>query len=404
MASVKAILYRSKKKTDGKHPIALRIIKDRKPAYLYLDWIDNKYWDDTKSKVKSSHLNYKRLNNLILKKLTQADDLILEFESNNRFYTGASILKLVKGNRKSISFIKYAEEYIDELEKTKKHSRASSDKARINRTKEFTNNRDFSFQEIDQAFLKKLRVFLISKHQSSERSVLNTYVVIRTIFNKAISEGIVDQKYYPFGKGKIQIKFPQTLKIGLSEDEITAIENLELKTGTTIWHSRNIFLFSFYLAGMRISDVLKIKWEAIQNDRLYYKMNKNSKADSVKLTSKILSLLYHYQKDKQSNTDFIFPELKKANLKDSKDVYNKTKTATKKFNKYLNEIAQLTEIDKKITCHIARHSFGNIAGDKISPQMLQKLYRHSNLSTTIGYQGNFIHKDADEALDSVLDF
>ncbi|GAA4276738.1 site-specific integrase [Aquimarina mytili] len=404
MASVKAILYRSKKKADGTHPIALRIIKDRKPAYLYLDWIGNKYWDDTKSKVKSSHLSHKRLNNLILKKLTQADDLILEFESNNRFYTGASILKLVKGNRKNISFFKYAEEYIEELEKTNKHSRASSDKARIKRTKEFTNNRDIAFQEIDQAFLKKLRVFLIAKHQSSERSVLNTYVVIRTIFNKAISEGIVDQKYYPFGKGKIQIKFPQTLKIGLSEDEITAIENLELKTGTTIWHSRNIFLFSFYLAGMRISDVLKIKWEAIQNDRLYYKMNKNSKADSVKLTSKILSLLSHYQKDKRSNTDFIFPELKKANLKDSKDVYNKTKTATKKFNKYLNELAQLAEIDKKITCHIARHSFGNIAGDKISPQMLQKLYRHSNLSTTIGYQGNFIHKNADEALDSVLNF
>ena len=52
--------------------------------------------------------------------------------------------------------------------------------------------------------------------------------------------------------------------------------------------------------------------------------------------------------------------------------------------------------------HIARHSFGNIAGDRISAQMLQKLYRHSNLSTTIGYQGNFIHKDADDALEKVL--
>jgi len=61
-------------------------------------------------------------------------------------------------------------------------------------------------------------------------------------------------------------------------------------------------------------------------------------------------------------------------------------------------------IKKKITTHIARHSFGNIAGDKVSPQMLQKLYRHTSINTTIGYQGNFIHKDADDALDSVLDF
>ncbi len=62
------------------------------------------------------------------------------------------------------------------------------------------------------------------------------------------------------------------------------------------------------------------------------------------------------------------------------------------------------EIDKKINNHIARHSFGNSAGDKVSPQMLQKLYRHSHLSTTIGYQANFIHKNADEALEAIITF
>ena len=40
----------------------------------------------------------------------------------------------------------------------------------------------------------------------------------------------------------------------------------------------------------------------------------------------------------------------------------------------------------------------------LSPQLLQKLYRHSDLKTTIGYQSNFIHKDLDGALSDVLDF
>jgi len=40
--------------------------------------------------------------------------------------------------------------------------------------------------------------------------------------------------------------------------------------------------------------------------------------------------------------------------------------------------------------------------DSISPIMLQKLYRHSDLMTTLNYQANFIHKDADDALDAVL--
>lgn len=54
--------------------------------------------------------------------------------------------------------------------------------------------------------------------------------------------------------------------------------------------------------------------------------------------------------------------------------------------------------------HIARHSFGNIAGDTVHPLMLQKLYRHNDLKTTLNYQANFIHRDAYDAFDSVVNF
>ena len=67
-------------------------------------------------------------------------------------------------------------------------------------------------------------------------------------------------------------------------------------------------------------------------------------------------------------------------------------------------VAPKAGIDKNLTMHIARHTFGNISGDKIPIQMLQKLYRHSSITTTVGYQANFIHKDADDALDAVLAF
>ena len=109
-------------------------------------------------------------------------------------------------------------------------------------------------------------------------------------------------------------------------------------------------------------------------------------------------------KEKLNEDDFLFPELKKANLKSDKDVLAKTKTANKKFNKYLEQIAKKAEINKKLTMHIARHTFGNISGDKIPIQMLQKLYRHSSITTTINYQSNFMHRDTDDALDKVIDF
>ncbi len=202
---------------------------------------------------------------------------------------------------------------------------------------------------------------------------------------------------------KIKIKRPESMKIGLNTDEIKSIEALE-NLSPMEWHSRNVWLYSFNFAGMRVSDVLKTRWSDIKNDRLYYKMGKNSKLVSLKVPDKIKSIIEHYKHDKRNSNDFIFPELKQINIKNAKELHNKIKTSNKRFNDNLKSIAEKAEIDKKITMHIARHSFGNIAGDNIHPLMLQKLYSHSDLKTTLNYQANFIHREADDALDSVINF
>lgn len=66
------------------------------------------------------------------------------------------------------------------------------------------------------------------------------------------------------------------------------------------------------------------------------------------------------------------------------------------------EVSKGADIKSPLTMHIARHTFGNISSDKIPLQMLQKLYRHSSITTTIGYQSNFIHNDVDEASEAVI--
>lgn len=404
MATAKTLLYKSKKKTNGTYLIAIRVTKDRKPSYLFLEWIEEKYWDSKNNKVKKSHPNFLRLNNLIINKLTQIDNLILELETANKNFSASQIVDTIKRNRKGLSFFEFADDYILNLEKLGKIKRARPIKSRINKFNEFVKNKNLTFPEIDVNLLKRFKTHYISTNKVSERSVMNVYVAIRTLYNQAIEENLVDAKYYPFGKSKIKIKFPQTIKIGLTANELKRINELDLKQGSTIWHTRNVFMFSFNLAGTRISDTLNIKWSDIKDGRLYYKMGKNNKVDSLKLSDKSLSILSHYIDDKRNDNDFVFPELKQANLKDPKDVYNKINAATAKFNDWLKEIAKLAEINKNVTNHISRHTFGNIAGEKIDPKMLQKLYRHSHITTTMGYQGNFTHKPTDDALDSVVNF
>ena len=77
---------------------------------------------------------------------------------------------------------------------------------------------------------------------------------------------------------------------------------------------------------------------------------------------------------------------------------------TRTCNRHLKKIVEHLGISKSLSMHIARHSFGNISGSKIHIQMLQKLYRHLSVTTTIMYQSNFMQDDVDNALDNVVNF
>mgnify|MGYP001149756878 CR=1 FL=1 len=295
MASVKLLLYKSKQKADGRYPIALRVTKDRKARYIYLEWIKEEDWDIVNNRVKSSHRNYKRLNNFILRKQLETEDLILEAESKNQSFSASKITRLVKGDRKNLMFFKYAEEYLQDLRNRHKYSRLNNDSGKLRQAKRFIRGDDIPFHEVNESFLKRLRAHLVGTMGISERTVMNTFVIIRTIYNMAIREGLVDRKHYPFGKHKIKIKFPESVKIGLDENEISRIENLDLEPGSIKWHKRNVFLFSFYLAGMRISDLLRLQWSDIKNGRLVYRMQKNQKVDSLKIPSKAAAIIEMYQ-------------------------------------------------------------------------------------------------------------
>lgn len=405
MASVKILLYKSKKKKDGTFPVALRIIHDRKPKYIFFGiWIKEQDWNEADSRVKKTHPNSQRINNLIVKKLAEADDILLEANVNHKDISSSQVKKTIKRGGKGASFFTLAMERYNDYIKMGKHGVAGSDKAKINNFRKFLKGEDINFADITVHLLDKFQIYLSSFQKIGQRSVMNHMLLIRTLFNKAISDGLVDQKYYPFGKNKIKIKLPESLKIGLDEEEVKKIIALDLEEGSPLFHARNKWLFSFYFAGMRISDVLKCKWSDFSDGRLHYRMGKNQKIVSVKIPDKVADMLHYYEKFKTKKNDFIFPDMKTADLSDSEDVWRKNNTGIKNTNDYLQIIGQMAGIDKKLTNHIARHTFGNIAGDKISPQMLQKLYRHTDIRTTMGYQANFIHKSADDALDTVINF
>lgn len=404
MSSIARIVLRKKPNKEGLFPLAIRITKNRRSTYQFIGhYIELDEWDEKNIRVKKSHPNSTHLNNLIFQRLAETNKALIALQSEKMDASANQIKNEIYSSNKKDNFFDLGQEHLDNLKMTKKLNRLSCDKSWIGFVLKFHKSKQLSFKEIDERFLNKLIFYLRTQHSLSETSVMNILVIIRLLFNRAIKQKIVSQELYPFGSDKIRIKFPQTTKIGLNAEEIKKLEQLENLTPNEK-HTRNVWLYSFNFAGMRVSDVLKSKWSDIYDNRLHYRMSKNSKLLSLKVPEKISEILEFYILDKRDENDFIFPEMKRADLEDAKDVYNKIKTATKKFNDNLKSISKKAGIRKKLTMHIARHSFGNIAGDRIHPLMLQKLYRHSDLKTTLNYQANFIHKDADEALDSVINF
>lgn len=443
MASIKIVLRKNMIRKDNTIPLAIRISKNYKTNYKWLgQYVLEKDWDKNAGKAKRTHPYSKKLNNYLMKKLTEANDIY--FDSKKELTT-KQVKQKLKGAGGSKSFFAIASDRVKNKYERGTFSVAKSElsilynleeflnlstakekvviiheikerrKARISKGRKgehsfmdsvahFKKNTTLKFQDINESFLDKYKDFCLVYLGQKTRTITNQLIFIRTLFNKAIKIGVVDVKYYPFGGEKEKIRIGSSHKIGLTSNEIEKIEILELEPNTSIWHTKNVWLIAFYFAGIRISDAVQLRWSDFKDDRLLYIMHKNEKPVSLKIPEKAVNILSQYKKCKAEKHGYVFPFLSTTNISDNEEVFKKTRNATKLFNKYLKRIAIQCDIDKNLSNHIARHSFGNIAGDRIHPLMLQKLYRHSDLKTTLNYQANFIHKDADEALDSVINF
>jgi len=98
--------------------------------------------------------------------------------------------------------------------------------------KEFAEG-DMHFSEIDPLFLKRFKAWLkatrkVGDRPISDRTIMNHFVVIRSIFNQAISANLVDRKHYPFGRGKVVIKFPDSDRISSTIFLFSKDENASL--------------------------------------------------------------------------------------------------------------------------------------------------------------------------------
>lgn len=372
-----------RKKKDGACPIILRLTHDRNTTAISLGYsVPEKDWDEKKRKVKPSSTvvdSVTRLNNLLEKKKSDALSIITKLEEEGKLSTlSVKDLRTYIDGKVEVrpTFFTYTEGLIEQMVKARKVGNARVYKNVLGALKTYRKGKDLRFEEITYRFLKNYEAYFLGQGFHINGLSFNMRT-LRSIFNKAIKEGIVEQSSYPFQQYKIQRE--ATVKRAIDQDALKRIAQLKLEPEQSYFHARNFFLASFMMFGMSFVDMAFLKVKDIVGDRIRYRRQKTGRLYDLKMTDNLKEILSYYLKEK-SGEDFVFPFIKRTGLADQ---YRDLHQARKMYNEALKELARLCDIEEHITSYVSRHSFATHAMMNGVPlNVISAMLGHNSLATT----------------------
>jgi integrase len=145
----------------------------------------------------------------------------------------------------------------------------------------------------------------------------------------------------------------------------------------------DMFLFSFYSCGLRVSDIITLRWCDINFEKKEIDKTqvKTRGRNFVPLTDEGLKILESWQ---GKNRIFVFGLLPdNFNLDDEEELRIRRNSITSTINKSLKRLSEIAQLDKKVTFHMSRHSWAVNALEQGMPlTMISSLLGHSSTMIT----------------------
>ena len=261
-----------------------------------------------------------------------------------------------------------------------------------------------TFANVTNNFLHKYETWMTAKGNS--KTTVSIYVrTLRSIFNDAISEGLISKDLYPFGRRKYEVPTGRNIKKALNIEEIAMIFNYQAAPGSEEM-ARDYWLFLYLANGMNVKDMALLKYGNIKGDYIEYQRAKtrNTKRDYEPIQVYLLPQLQHiiakHGLKRKGFEDYIFPILEKNQTPERQNELIKLKVRF--INDWMKKIAKNLGIEKDVTTYFARHSFATVLKRSgLSKEFIGDSLGHSDGTTTERYLGSFEDsrkKDAAEAL------
>ena len=271
-----------------------------------------------------------------------------------------------------------------------------------------------SFEEMDVDFINRWQSWYLSQTNSTGRTnnpngFFTRVSTLRAIFNMAIEDEVITKKQYPFGSKtgkKFTIKSVGKREFVLPLHMMKVIEdaNVDYKD----MYYRDLFMFSFYMAGMNLIDIFKLKWHQYDEERqvIRWKRSKSQNKDNAKLIEcgvppQVQAIINRYCSAGQAN-DYIFAEMKEYN--EEHKIVSRKADVNKIINVVIKGICKRAKFEEwdRVTFYIARHTWATNARDmKYTSEQIQQLLGHESIVMTNNYLGSLPTATIDSMRDSM---
>ncbi len=378
--------------------------------------------------IRPSEPNYKAWNDALATELEKAKSVYRDAKESGLATSERIKAEIIAGERTS-SFLEYAKERTQQIWNAGGFRNWKKYNGFVNKLTAFLVDdygrpQDLTFAELTPALLSRFEKFMHSLRNERDpgrklhpNTIEVNFTIFKAIIRRAEVDGLMKPEKNPFFA--YRYKGIPTIKDKLDKAEIAVIEAMDLPVGSILWHCRNYFLFSFYCAGIRAGDLIQLRWGNITADgRLRYQMGKNHKGRDLKLMQQAKAILEHYHTPTAKQTDYIFPLLDPtepyavAITQEDKDtmppalkqkLFSQVAAKNAYINKYLKKLVEQAGIEKKVSFHVARHSFAKVAKQRGTDNAnLKDLLAHSSLKETELYMGNFETSENDKAMEAIF--
>lgn len=268
----------------------------------------------------------------------------------------------------------YVCQLVEELRASGRRRTAETYRSAQNSLQRYLARNDILLSDIDVTLMCNYERYLRTQGISSNST--SFYLrVLRTIYNRAVTEGLVIDKK-PFSR--VYTGIGKTNKRAFPLQVIRKICELKNLSPSQAF-ARDIFLFSFYTRGMAFVDIAYLSPRNIRHGMLTYRRHKTGQELTMRWEPQMQEIV---DRNPSPNPNYLLPIIKRSNGCER----SQYRECQRVVNCMLHDIECLLQLTNKLTFYCARHSWASIAHSMNIPlNIISEGMGHTSERTTLIY-------------------